>query len=69
MCSTARTSVEQEANVQRYVNHFESGTCLTDKLAAFLLSSSMSGAASISREILMKRFCEFTHADPAAMNK
>jgi aminopeptidase N len=52
------------------MRHFDSATCLTDRLAAFRKLSSMTGKASNVREEAIEKFYQYSKlSDPVVLNK
>ncbi|KAG7372290.1 aminopeptidase N [Nitzschia inconspicua] len=69
LCSIRETPQEQIAAAALAKNHYESATCMTDKVAALNCLASMDGEGASARDEIIKRFYDEAEGDALVLNK
>jgi aminopeptidase N len=69
LCSIRTTPEEQKAAADLAKKHYESATCMTDKVAALNCLASMDGEGASARDEIMQRFYDEAAGDALVLNK
>jgi len=69
LCSIRATEDEQVSASDLAKAHYDSATCMTDKVAALNALASMSGAASEARDTIVQRFYDEAEGDALVLDK
>jgi aminopeptidase N len=69
LCSISETEEEQRAAASLALNHYNSASGLTDKMAAFQCLVSMRGVAADTRDEVIDNFYQFAKGNPLALDK
>jgi aminopeptidase N len=69
LCSIRETPEEQKAAAALARAHYESATCMTDKVAALSCLASMDGEGAPDRDEIVQRFYDEANGDALVLNK
>jgi aminopeptidase N len=69
LCSVRETPEEQKAAAELARAHYDSATCMTDKVAALSVLASMSGEGAPIRDEIVQRFYDEADGDALVLNK
>lgn len=69
LCCIRETPEEQQVAAALAKKHYESATCMTDKVAAFSCLSSMDGEGAPTRDKIVQQFYEEADGDSLVLNK